>query len=64
MKTYFLAADFYKPGMNKFINTIVTADLNDVSLQELARRTIAESFPHLSMSALTIKVTAFNNIEI
>ena len=64
MKTYFIAIDFHKSGMNKFINDIVEANLTKINLQELAKETIANSFPNLSLESITIKVTAFNNVEV
>ena len=64
MKNYFIAVDFHTNNMNKFITNIVEADLNEISLQELAKKTIANSFPNLSLDGVTIKVTAFNNLEI
>ena len=63
MKDYFIAIEFYNRDINKFINTIVNVDLKKTSLQEVAEQTIKDHFHKIHMD-MTIKVTAFNNIEI
>ena len=63
MKDYFIAIEFYNRNINKFINTIVNVDLKKTSLQEVAKQTIEDHFPDIPED-MTIKITAFNNIEI
>lgn len=63
MKTYFLAFDYYTTSINKFFYGIITVDLNDTQLNEVCRQAIRDNDSDIDPMEVTIKVTAFNNVE-
>lgn len=64
MKSYFINIDFYGVGFNKFVSTIVQANLNKTSLYDVAKGLVREQCESLNLSAddVTINVKAFNEI--
>jgi len=63
MKKYFLAFDFYDRNINKFFFGIITVDLGEISLPEIAKDVIKEKFTDIDSESVTIKITSFNNID-
>lgn len=64
MKDYFLAFDFYNHEINKFYYGVVSIDLKTQTLTEVAEEIIRDRFYRISPHDVTIKITAFNNINI
>ena len=64
MKKYFLAFDFHNRYIDKFYYGIVSADRNTKSLKELAKQIIKDNYSDICPEEVTIKVTAFNNVEL
>jgi len=63
MKDYFLAFEYYNRDINKFYFGVVTIDFTKRTLMDVASEIIDEKHGKIS-SDMTIKVTAFNNIEL
>ena len=61
---YFIAFDFYGENFSKFFYGVVSADLEETSLPEIAKNIIDERFLGVNSEKVTIKITAFNNIKI
>lgn len=62
--SYFMAFDFYDSRINKFWSGIVEMDLTTDNMIDLAKERAKEALPHYDMSNVTIKILAFNNIEV
>ena len=63
MKTYFMYFDFYNRWINKFYFGVVTVDLSEVQLIDLAKQIITDNFKDIDPESVTIKVSTFNNID-
>ncbi len=64
MKEYFIAGVVRDDkGRDFHFHSTVAADLNQIGLNDLAWSIIEHDYPRLSINDVTIKITAFNNIE-
>ncbi len=64
MKEYFIAGIVNDAdGLSFHFHSIVKVDLNKTRLNDLAWLVIENRYPELSDDDVTIKITAFNNIE-
>jgi len=63
MKYYFLAFDFYNKNINKFWYGVIKSDINKQNLPEIVEQIIIDNFNDICPEDITMKVTAFNNIE-
>ena len=64
MKTYFVQFDFWNEEVNKFNYSIVSVDLNNTDITAVCRDLIEENFDGIDPNSVTIKINAFNNIDL
>ena len=62
-KQYFISFDYYNKFVNKAIYSIVTCDLQESNLTDVAKKLIAEKSPDVDLENITIKINSFNNID-
>ena len=64
-RNYFIAVEFWSDSksIERFISAIVIADINEADIIDIAKEQILICYPDIDIDSLTIKVTAFNNIE-
>lgn len=63
MKKYFMNFDFFNLTLNKFYFGIVTVDLSEIHLVDLAKQIITDNFEGIDPKTVTIRINAFNNID-
>lgn len=63
MKKYFMYFDFYNSSINKFYFGVVTVDLSEFQLIDLAKQIITDNFEDIDPESVTIRISAFNNID-
>lgn len=61
---YFMAFDFYDSKINKFWSGIVDIDLRTENMIDVAKKKAKETLPYYDCENITIKIIAFNNIEV
>ena len=64
MKKYFINVDFSGPGFSRFVFTIIEADLNELSLPDIAKSIVNDHCENLNVDDVVINVTAFNEISV
>ena len=64
MKKYFLQFDFWGKGVNKFLHTIITANLVEDDINDICRHLISENFDFADPYVFEIRICALNNIEV